>query len=42
MSILWDDVFDSDDAALAAFEQAVAEDSMAALVDVSNELEFQL
>jgi len=40
-SIVWDERFATDDLALAAFEQVVAEEGMATFLDDSNVVPFQ-
>lgn len=40
-SIVWDDRFATDDLALAAFEQVVADDGMATFLDPSNVVPFR-
>ena len=39
-SIVWDDLYDSDDDAYAAFRQTVAEEGMRAFLDDSNVVPF--
>ncbi len=40
-SIVWDDRFETDDLALAAFEQVVADEGMATFLDPSNVVPFR-
>lgn len=40
-SIVWDDRFATDDLALAAFEQVVADEGMATFLDPSNVVPFR-
>ena len=40
-SIVWDDLFETDDLALAAFEQVVADEGMATFLDPSNVVPFR-
>jgi hypothetical protein len=40
-SIVWDDKFATDDLALAAFEQVVAEEGMATFLDSGNVVPFR-
>ena len=40
-SIVWDDLFETDDLALAAFEQVVADEGMATFLDSSNVVPFR-
>lgn len=39
-SIVWDDLFDTDDAAFAAFHTTVAEEGMEAFLDRGNVISF--
>jgi hypothetical protein len=39
-SIVWDDLFKTDDLALAAFEQVVADEGMTTFLDPSNVIPF--
>lgn len=40
-SIVWDDRFETDDLALAAFEQVVADEGMTTFLDPSNVVPFR-
>ena len=40
-STVWDDLFETDDAANAAFEQAVSEEGMGIFLDTSNVVPFR-
>jgi hypothetical protein len=40
-SIVWDDAFESDDQAYAAFQRTVTEEGMQAFIDASNVIPFR-